>query len=118
METARTPCVYLIGLDAPTARAVYLDLAHATIRRLETLGKHGSRRYGRRPDMVLLDVTSTNVAAEVAAVRATWGERVVIVGVLRHQPVARVWREAATTETVEIGPGFLAPFLPTPGLAG
>lgn len=113
MRNGTRPLVYTIGLEPLTARAVYADLKDATIRRRRPL-KHGetTRRAGRRPDLVVLDVTTTRVVAELAAARAAWGDRLVIVGIGRRQPYARVWQRPDDPELVEVGPGFLKPYLP------
>ena len=113
MCRSRQPLVYTIGLEPLTARAIAADLAHAVIRRQKPLRPNATRRGRlRRPDLVLIDVTVTAVVAELAAAWAAWGERVVIVGIGRSQPYGRVWRRRERHEVIEVGPGFLAPYLP------
>lgn len=113
------PLVYTIGLEPLIARALYADLTPAVIRRRRPLRPGGrGRPAGRSPHLVLLDLNVTSVLAELAAAWAAWGEDVVIVGVGRRQPYARVWRGPDCADLVEIGPGFLAPYLAgTPELA-
>lgn len=100
------------------ACAIYADLTHAVVRRRRPL-RVGAvrRRRGRRPDLVLLDLSATNVAAELAFAWTVWGERVVVAGVDRRHPYARIWSRPELAEVVELGPGFLAPFLPPEGLS-
>ena len=108
---AGQPLVYAIGLESLLARAVYADLAGAVIRRLGPLEAGAPRcRQGQKPDLVLLDLSTADVDVELAAVRDAWGEAVVVVGVSRSQPLARIWGPDGV-ELVELGPGFLSPFL-------
>lgn len=116
MSTRRAsqPLVYAIGLDPLAARAIAADLPQARIRRPRPLVAGEARRHGPAPDLVVLDLTATDAAAERAAAWRTWGERTLIVGLDRDHPTARVWHTPTATESVEIGPGFIAPFLPLP----
>lgn len=108
----QAPLVYAIGLDSLTARAISTDLAGARLRRLRPLGTVGPQgRRGRRPDLVLVDAKATNLCAELAAVRAAWGENTLIVAPGRCSPFARVWQRHELAQLVEIGPGFLQPLL-------
>ena len=105
--------VYTIGLEPLVARALRADLAGAVFRARRPLRPGVTHRDGRkRPDLVLIDTSATSVLAELAAAWAAWGERVTIVGIGRCQPFARVWHHPEITDVVEVGPGFLAPFLP------
>jgi hypothetical protein len=106
------PLVYVIGVDALMERAVHADLPDADIRRRRTLRAGVVRRRGPRPDLVVLDVTAADADAELAAIWSAWGEQVVIVGVDRHQPYARIWRQPNLARVAEIGPGFFAAHLP------
>ncbi len=109
--------VMTIGLERYTAQALSADLHGAKIQQRRPLQPGSARRRPHpRPDLVILDMSSTRVAAELAAARTAWGE-VVIVGVGRHQPIACVWPGAGAALLVEIGPGFLTPFVAMPSPA-
>lgn len=119
MDTIARPLVYAIGLDGLIACAVEADLPDAAIQWLRPLsGAAVPRRVGPRPDLLLLDLSSTYITTELAAARAAWGERLVIVGLDRQQPYARVWQRPEVALLVEIGPGFLDPFLPRERMSG
>lgn len=105
--------VYTVGLDTPLRRALQADLPGARFVRLRPVDAVRGRQRRRRPHLLLLDA-ATNVAAEVAAARAAWGDTVVIVALDRRRPVARVWCRPNTVTVVEPGPGFLRPFLSAP----
>lgn len=110
--TTAGPLIYTIGLDALVARAIYADMANADIRRRRPLGGTGPRgRLGRRPDVLLLDLCLAGLEAELAAARAAWGQCVLIVGVDRCWPLARVWQGQTLATVVEMGPGFLPSLL-------
>ncbi len=104
--------VYTVGLDPLVARAMYSDLPGAVIHRRRPLHDSGSHsRLGRPPDLLLIGLCTADLQAELAAARAAWGERVLIVGVGSRTPIARVWRGRTTVELAEIGPGFLPSLL-------
>jgi hypothetical protein len=110
--TTHAPVIYAIGIEPLTARALYADLPGGVVRRLRPLRVDGRLgRHGKPPDLLLLDPGLTRLAAELDAARAAWGDRVVIVGVDRRSPIARVWRRWRSVEQVEIGPGFLSSLL-------
>jgi hypothetical protein len=102
--------IYVIGLDTLLTKAIRADLPNATIRWLRPLRPHGRRR-GKRPDLLLIDISVTDPYHEVRAAWSFWDKSVVAVGVDRHQPFARVWRHEHLARIVEIGPGFLTPYL-------
>lgn len=110
MERQLQPRVYVIGLDSLTERAIRADLPGAQIRRLRPVREGATRRRGPPPHVVVLDLTRTHALRERALVSRIWGEQVVVVGLSRRDPMARVWQ--ASTTVVELGPGFLTPFLP------
>src|SRR5207248_5075675 len=104
--------VYAIGLDSLTARALYADLSGAAIQRRRPLRVNGPHaRLGPRPDLILVDLTRADGKTELEAARKAWGEDVLIVGLGREAPFARVWRRPSVALMVEISPGFLRPFL-------
>src|ERR1700674_5116457 len=93
--------VYAIGLESNTARAVYADLPQAVIRRRRPLRGRGPRqRRGPKPDAVLLDLSFTDVAAELAAIRLAWGDTVPVIGLGRRQPHVCVWRGGDLPELI------------------
>ena len=106
--------VYDFGLEPLLARPVYADLPGAQIRRLR-LSDHEVLRQARRPDLTLLSLPAVGLEAALSAIRAAWDERVLIVGVDRHEPFARIWRYRHLVLLVEVGPGFLYPYLPVYG---
>lgn len=112
--------VYVVGLEPHTARAIYADLAGVAIRRLRPLhGGSAHSRRGRRPTLLILGLDLPDLMCELEAAQAAWGESLVAVGIGRYQPLACVWRGPGPAELVEIGPGFLAPFLePASPVAG
>jgi hypothetical protein len=110
MERQVHPRVYFIGLDSLTERAIRAGQPGAQFRRLRPVREATTRRRGPAPHVVVLDLTRTHALRERALVKRSWGEQVVIVGLSRRDPMARVWRESTTL--VELGPGFLTPFLP------
>lgn len=118
MVTMRRPLIYLVGVDPLMARAVASDLARAVLRRRRPVPAHGVRcRRGLQPDLLLVDISVTRVQEELMAAWAAWGDRLVIVGVGRHEPYAYIWRRPGAAERVEVGPGFLTPLLPEDGCA-
>lgn len=112
----KTPLIYAMGLDSLTARALYADLPGASIQRRRP-GSHG--RGSRRPDLILMDLPEADPEAEMAAAGMAWGKDVLIVGLSRNAPLARIWSHGIAT-LVEIGPDFLRPFLAcaTPAILG
>jgi hypothetical protein len=113
---AKMPLVYAIGLDSLMARAVHADLPGAVILRRRALSAHGPQvRGSRQPDLILLDLTQADPEALLAAARLAWGANVPIVGLHRDEPQAYIWKDQGVATLVEIGPGFLCPFLPWAG---
>lgn len=106
-----TGLIYLIGLDPLLSRALRADLHGCILQRRGSLHAGQTRRRGPRPDLVLLDITTTDVAAELAAVWSTWDAEVVVVGLERAHPFARVWYHPRPARVIEVMPGFLAPYL-------
>ncbi|MFN8556265.1 MAG: hypothetical protein U0531_02580 [Dehalococcoidia bacterium] len=112
MPASDPALVYLIGVDMVLARALRADLAGATIRRLRRLpAGHRWRARGPRPDLVVLDLDTTALIAELTAIWNAWGDDMVIVGVHRDQPMASIWFGPGRVEYAEIVPGFLEPVL-------
>jgi hypothetical protein len=110
---AKTPLVYAIGLDSLMARALYADLRGAAIRRRAALKAGAPRgRRGHPPDLILLDLGHADGKDLLATARQTWGTDVLIVGLRRDEPQAYVWKGQCVVTLVEIGPGFLSPYLP------
>ena len=106
--------VYTVGLDRLTADAIAADLPQARVEALPPLiAPVVPRRTGPRPDAVVLGHRVHRVELERASVWITWGEQVVVVVIDPHTPFADVWRGPAVHSRVELGPGFLIPFLPT-----
>jgi len=103
---------YLIGLDALMRHLVAADLPRARIHRLRRLRGGAQVRRGPRPDLVVIDLTATDAAAEREAVVRAWGTGVVIVGLDRRSPMARVWRPGRPPELVELAPGLFPSLLP------
>lgn len=106
------PVLYAIGLDTLMIRALRADFPRGALHPREPLRPGQVERRGPRPDAVVLDVAACRFDEEVAAIRRAWGMSVVVVGVDRRQPYARVWRHPRLAEVVELAPGFLRPFLP------
>jgi hypothetical protein len=61
--------------------------------------------------MVLLNLDLQLFFDELKAARAAWGKNLLIVGIARSDPYARVWAGASGAKVVEIRPGFLDSFL-------
>jgi hypothetical protein len=55
---------------------------------------------------------------EMDSVWSNWGSEVTVLSVDGSLPYARVWRNSHLKQVVEIGPGFLSPFLATTGEGG
>lgn len=115
-ETAEGSCgtarlIYLIGLDPLLSRAVRADLSGCVLRRRDCLQAGQTRRRGPRPDLVLLDISTTDAAAELTAVWSSWDAGVVVIGFERTQPFARVWYHPRFAQVIEVVPGFLEPYL-------
>jgi hypothetical protein len=58
-----------------------------------------------------MDIARADPQAELEAAWAVWGKGVLIVGLSRDLPFARVWQRESIGMMVEVGPGFLYPFL-------
>ena len=99
------PRLYLVSVHPLLAAALRADHPDAEIVALPALGPAAP---AERPDLV---VTGRG-APDRARAWATWGEVVVVVEVEPRSPVARAWRSPSLVQAVELGPGFLAPFLP------
>lgn len=115
-EPQRQPWIGAIGLPAELARAIAADLPDYRVRRLPPLlhGAGGWAVQGSRPALVLVDDAVGNARAEREAVWRCWGPDppVPVVEVSRATPIARVWLSPGRVEVVELGPGFLVPYLP------
>lgn len=61
--------------------------------------------------MVILKTSSTDAAVQRRVIEQVQGRSVVVVEVSDVQPHALVRRAPAEVDVVEIGPGFLVPFL-------
>lgn len=105
------PVLYAIGLDPLMVRALRADFPAGTLYEREPLRAGQVERRGPRPDAVVVDAAGCRFGSEVEAIRRAWGPEVVVVGVDRRQPYARIWRHPLLAEVVELAPGFLAPFL-------
>jgi hypothetical protein len=91
------------------------DLPQHCIRRLPPAARQGDTcdRCGNRPALLLVDATVTDARAEREAAWRRWGPDLPVVEVSRATPIARVWLAPTHVQVVEIGPGFLAPYLPS-----
>ena len=100
--------IVTIGLDALMTSAIGADWPQASIH-----PKPANPRYwdGTTPDMVVLNRAVIDHAAVRAAVWRRWGPRVVVAEVDTDGPWAVIWRSPTISTVVEIGPGFLAPFV-------
>ena len=112
MPTTAHLLVYTIDLDPLMARAIAADLPGARIGSFPSLRAAIDRGAAHRPDVVLLYLFRSDASTAVASIRAAWGDQVVLVGLDRRAPCAHVWCMARAAETVELGPDFLARFLP------
>ena len=110
MHAADGLLVYTVGVDPLLAQALAADLPAAVLRRRRSL-VHAAQCRGRCPDIVVVDISGASIDTELDAVRSTWGDRVVVVGVDRRRPFAWVWRRPDRGRIVELGPGFLEPYL-------
>ncbi len=91
------------------------DLPRYCIRRLPSAVQQADTcdQCGNRPALLLVDATITDARAEREAAWRRWGPDLPVVEVSRTTPIARVWLAPARVQVVEIGPGFLAPYLPS-----
>lgn len=122
METApqRSPRIDVIGLSAALRRAIAADLPYHRIRQLPPSSRPDATQdqaYSR-PALVIVDATAADAHAERDAAWRRWGTDLPVVEVNRTTPVARVWLAPAHVEVVELGSGFLAPYLPPQRLPG
>jgi len=116
-EPQRQPWIGAIGLSAELARAIAADLPDYRVQRLapSLRGDGGWAVRGSRPALVLVDGTVGHARAEREAVWRCWGPDLPVVEVSRATPIARVWLSPGRgerVEVVELGPGFLVPYLP------
>jgi hypothetical protein len=112
MRSVTAPLVYAVGLDPLMARAIHADLAWCQIRSRPSLIMAGAGDSGcRRPDVLLIDLGGVESERELAAATRAWGENLLVVGLDRASPFARVWQRPHLAEVIEVGPGFLGPFL-------
>lgn len=116
----RYPRIDAIGLSAALRRAIAADLPHHRIRHLPPSSRPDTSRARTRsrPALVIVDATATDARAEREAVWRRWGADLPVVEVNRATPIVRVWLAPTRVEVVELGPGFLAPYLPSQGLSG
>lgn len=113
-EPQRQPWIGAIGLPAELIRAIAADLPAYRVRRLppSLRGEGGRPARGSRPALVIVDATAADACAEREAAWRRWGADLPVVEVNRTTPVARVWLSPGQVEVVELGPGFLVPYLP------
>jgi hypothetical protein len=104
--------ILTIGLDRLMTRAVRADFPGARVAACRPLGNDAGIPRGPAPALVVINGAEIDGAAQRAAIRRRWGDAVVVAEFHGRQPVARVWRTPAFVEAVEVGPGFLLPFLP------
>lgn len=110
-RTGVRPVLFAIGLDTLMLRALRADFPRGALRPRQPLRPGQSARRGPPPDAVVLDAAACRFEQEVEAIRRAWGPAVIVVGMDRRQPYARVWRHPRLAEVVELAPGFLTPFL-------
>lgn len=104
--------ILTIGLDRLTMRAVRADLPGARVTARRKLPTDVPRCQDIAPHLVLINGAGADPVAQRAAVWRQWGEAVVVTEIHARQPTAQVYRTPTVVESVEVGPGFLAPFLP------
>jgi hypothetical protein len=100
--------IVTIGLDALLTMAIAADWPQASIHPKSVNPRCWD---GPAPDLVVLNRAGTNHATLRAAVWQRWGPRVVVAEVDSDGPWSVIWRSPTISTVVEIGPGFLAPFV-------
>ena len=101
--------IVALGVDALTRRALQADIPRAQI----AVVRRVRAWRGERPDLVVINASRMHAPTERMAVWQRWDDAVVIVELIDEEPTTRVWCSPTVVHAVELGPGFLTPFLPT-----
>ncbi len=111
------PLVYLVGVDALTARALCADIRPCSVRRWPLAGLAGAaaRRTLAPPDVVVIDRSVADDRAVSAFARRLWGAGVPVLLVERLRPLAWLHLAGQIWE-LQLEPGMLQQCL-APGVA-
>jgi hypothetical protein len=92
-------------------KAIRADLPQARIRALRPQHLVATRAAQTRPDLVVFNASARDATTQRRLIQHVWAT-VVVVELSATESRALVWRPPSDVEVVEVGPGFLGPFLP------
>lgn len=104
--------IYAIGLDPLLYRAIGLDHPWCDLHRRRVLRPRQLWRLGPRPALVLLGARAVQAEVERRIIWRSWGSDVPVVGFDARSPRAYIWHRPGFVQMIDVGPGFLDPFLP------
>jgi hypothetical protein len=110
-RTHRPVRILIIGLDRRTTKAIRSDFPRGKVTATRTFYTYARDSRVSAPDLVVMGSAQPDAAEQRDAIWRRWGDAIVVAEIHGQQPLARVWRTPRMVERVELGPGFLWPFV-------